>query len=80
MKYATKLMVVPFVNLQNPKDKQLSDLDTKMSDILQNNKISIDDKVKIYKKTLDSFMLAYEKINPTEINPRINKFRSKRRY
>ena len=42
MKFATKLMVVPYVNkLEDPVDKYLFDLDIEMSEILERKDISI---------------------------------------
>ena len=57
MKYANKLMVVPFVNkLQDPEEKYLTDLDNEMSSILKNDKYSIEEKVKNYNKILSKFI------------------------
>ena len=57
MKYANKLMVVPFVNkLQDPEEKYLTDLDNEMSSILKNDKYSIEEKVKNYNKVLSKFI------------------------
>ena len=46
MKYAKKMMVVPYVEptLEQPMQKNVSSLDTKMSDILKNSELSIDQK------------------------------------
>jgi hypothetical protein len=44
MKHATKMMVVPYVKpISKPIDNFIHDLDTEMSAILQNNKISVDE-------------------------------------
>ena len=69
MKFATKLMVVPYVNkLEDPVDKYLFDLDIEMSEILERKDISIEEKlhyiiklfknlcIKILQKTLRSFI------------------------
>src|SRR4051812_12070271 len=59
MQYATKLMVVPYVNkLENPAEKYVTDMDSEMSTILSNKNISIDDKVKLYTQILQRFRVV----------------------
>ena len=57
MKFATKLMVVPYVNkLEDPVDKYLFDLDIEMSEILERKDISIEEKLSLYNQALQKFM------------------------
>lgn len=67
MKYATKLMVVPYVpKLENPSEKYLVDLDSEMSKVLNDKNLQIDQKVKLYNQTLQRFMVNYDSpINAT---------------
>ena len=53
MKYANKLMVVPYVpRLENPQETKLFDLDDEMESILFDKTKSTCDKVKLYHQTL----------------------------
>ena len=61
MKYAKKLMVVPFVKkLENPSEKHLETLDTEMSEILHNTGLNADEKIKLYNTTLSRFSVNYD--------------------
>ena len=61
MKYAKKMMVIPFVKkLENPSEKFLENLDTEMTTILHTNNISVDEKIKLYNATLNRFKLNYD--------------------
>ena len=61
MKYAKKLMVVPFVKkLENPSEKFLENLDSEMTKILYKTNLSVDEKVKLYHATLNRFKVNYE--------------------
>ena len=58
MKYATKFMVVPYVpRLENSDEKFLTNLDSEMSRILTNQKMSTDEKVKMYNQALQRFII-----------------------
>jgi hypothetical protein len=59
MKYSNKFMLVPFVNKQqqhSPEEKYLNNLDTEMSNILNNKKLSTSDKLKQYNHTLNLYI------------------------
>ena len=61
MKYAKKMMVIPFVKkLENPSEKFLENLDTEMTTILHTNNISVDEKIKLYNATLNRFKVNYD--------------------
>lgn len=62
MKYAKKMIVVPFIqaSIENPSEKYLVDLDNQMSKILTKNDSSIDDKIKLYAQTLIQFKQKYD--------------------
>ena len=61
MKFANKLMVVPFVNkIENPTEKYLVDLDDQMSSILLQKNVSIDEKVKLYSQALQKYLVNYD--------------------
>jgi hypothetical protein len=56
MKYATKLMVVPFVKkIEDPETKYVNDLDDGMSEILNNKSLSVTDKISRYNDLLNKF-------------------------
>lgn len=56
MKYATKLMVLPYMpKLENPEERYMFNLDAEMSKVLRNRKLSIDQKVKLYSSALERF-------------------------
>lgn len=65
MKFATKYMVVPFtqtggvMNIENPEEAQINKLDQDMSNILA-QKISLDEKLKLYTQTLARFASVYQ--------------------
>ena len=53
MKYATKLMVVPYVpRLENPQETQIFDLDKEMESILSDSSKSPCDKIKLFNQIL----------------------------
>ena len=54
MKYANKLMVVPYVPRinDNPKEKQILSIDQDMEEILKDKTISADQKVRLYNQAL----------------------------
>jgi hypothetical protein len=59
MKFATKLMVVPFVKtIENPQDSKVNELDDEMTNILS-SKMSLDEKIKTYNQTLYKFETHY---------------------
>ena len=61
MKFAKKFMVVPFVKqLENPDEKYLTDIDSDMSKILNQENLSVDQKLKLYNKALDKFNQHYD--------------------
>ena len=54
-------MVVPFVKqLENPDEKYLMDIDQDMSQILSQENLSIDQKVKLYNRALEKFTQHYD--------------------
>jgi hypothetical protein len=58
MKYATKLMVVPFVNrLEDPTEKYLNNLDEELSEILKRRDLAPDQKLKMYNTILGKFLI-----------------------
>lgn len=66
MKFAKKFMVVPYIKLQeNPDDKFVSDLDRDIGDILIDEKLATDEKVKLYNIALQKFNMNY---NPKPIS------------
>ncbi len=57
MKYAKKLMVVPFVkNLVDPVEN-LTGIDSEMSEILNNKNLTNDEKIKMYTAALNRFQI-----------------------
>ena len=53
MKYATKLMVVPYVpRIEVPQESKVLTLDDEIYDIINNKKLSVSDKVQLYNQTL----------------------------
>lgn len=71
MKYANKLMVVPYVNrLEKPIEKYLLNLDSLMSEIVNKKDMSVDEKVKKYAEALVRFRTNYtESIISEHQNP-----------
>ena len=57
MKYAKKMIVVPFVQgaIQNASEAHVAYLDKEMSDILNSNKLNTDEKFKLYSQALAKF-------------------------
>lgn len=58
MKYAKKMMLVPYTKNLNsqPAETKLLELDNQMSVILKNQALSVDDKVKLYNQALSKFI------------------------
>ena len=57
MKYANKMMMVPFVQpKEDPEDAKIRLLDNEMSAILTDKKFSFDDKIKLYNMTLAKYI------------------------
>ena len=64
MKYAHKLMVVPYVpRIENPAETQIFTLDEEMESILSDKTKSIDDKIKLYNQTLSKYNKTLENFN-----------------
>ena len=62
MKFATKLMVVPFQQkLSDAVDSRPVELDTKISTILNNPKLSLSEKLEQYKRAVGEFKIADNK-------------------
>ena len=76
MKYAKKFMVVPYIKLQeDPEQKHLSDLDRDIGDILTNNELPTDTKVKLYNIALQKYQKnskSTTKFNNNESIQKIN--------
>jgi hypothetical protein len=67
MKFAKKMMLVPFSNpLQDPDEKFLIDLDDKMGTILREKNLSVDEKVKSYNQILTQFINKKNNIVPID--------------
>ena len=61
MKYANKLMVVPYVpRLENPSETQIFSLDNEMELILHDKNKNVDEKVKMYNQILSKYMSTLE--------------------
>ncbi len=74
MKYAKKFMVVPFINLQeNPEAKFISELDRDMGDILIDDKLPTDEKVKLYNIALFKYNKNYNPQPQSEESSSLNK-------
>lgn len=78
-------MVVPYVNrLEDPVEKYLTNLDIEMSEILERQDISIDEKLALYNQALQKFMVknSTEKIevlqHPNDVVVEIKKENKKR--
>ena len=57
MKYANKLMVVPYVpRLENPSETQIFSLDNEMQQVLHDKNQHVDQKVKMYNQILSKYM------------------------
>jgi len=72
MKYAQKFMVVPFKEdvLESPEQKYLTNLDNYMQKIINNKKLSPDEKVKLYTDSLIRFVGQVDNVrdnSPTKI-------------
>lgn len=58
MKFATKLMVVPFVNrLEDPTERYLNNLDDELSSILKRHDLGNYEKLQMYNQVLSKFMI-----------------------
>lgn len=61
MKYANKLMVVPYTKaLEDPEQAKLVELDTNMSTILADKNTNLDEKIKLYNQTLARYMSKFK--------------------
>ena len=57
-------MVVPFVpRIENPKETQIFTLDNKMEKILNDKKLPVDSKVKLYNQTLENYNQSLNNYN-----------------
>ena len=64
MKYANKLMVVPYVpSIENPNENQIFDLDKEMELILHDKTKTIDEKVKLYNQQLSKYIKTVDQYN-----------------
>ena len=64
MKYANKLMVVPYVpHIDNPTQTQIFTLDQEMEEILYDKGKNVDEKVKLYNQALNKYNKAVENFN-----------------
>ena len=67
-------MVVPYINLQeDPNNKYLSDLDKSIGDILVNEKLAVDEKVKLYNSAIHKFQNNYNLVPQSSENTALNK-------
>lgn len=67
-------MVVPYINLQeDPNNKYLSDLDKSIADILVNEKLAVDEKVKLYNSAIHKFQNNYNLVPQSSENTALNK-------
>lgn len=74
MKFAKKFMVVPYIKLQDdPNNTYLSNLDTEIGDILINEKLPVDSKIKLYNIALHKFQKKYNPISESAENLSLNK-------
>jgi hypothetical protein len=62
MKHAKKFRVVPYManNLQKPNENYIEALDNNMKNIIANNTLPDDYKVKLYHQNLNKFLLKYD--------------------
>ena len=71
MKYANKLMVVPYVpRIENPTEKQILSLDQEMELVLNDKNKQVDEKVKMYNQVLTKYISNLKKFNMTQDNQR----------
>ena len=69
MKYANKLMVVPYVpRLENASESQIFSLDNEMAQILNDKNKQVDEKVKLYNHILSKYMSSLENYNMSNVN------------
>ena len=69
MKHANKLMVVPYISkIDRQTDKYLIELDNNMSQVLTNQNLSVDQKIKLYNQTLQRFLINYTPLTEPLIN------------
>jgi hypothetical protein len=60
MEHTKKYLVVPYVkNIEKPSESYLHKLDQNMDEILYDNKLAPDIKLKLYSKNLNNFLLKY---------------------
>jgi hypothetical protein len=61
MNFTKKYLVVPYVqNLEKPSESHLENLNKNMTDIIQDKNIPSDQKIKLYNKNLNEFLLKYD--------------------
>ena len=64
MKFANKLMVVPYVpSIENPNETHIYDLDKEMELILHDKTKTIDEKVKLYNQQLSKYIKTVDQYN-----------------
>lgn len=65
MKYAKKMMLVPFVKNSNtpPTETKLIELDDQMNEILKDKSSKVDEKVKLYQQVLSKYIRHYDPNN-----------------
>ena len=69
MKFATKMMVVPYTHkVENQQHKYLTDLDLEMSQILSSTNLPVDDKIKLYDQTLRKFNTKFDQYSESDNN------------
>lgn len=59
MKYAKKMMLVPYVPPTTPEETKLGELDNQMSGIIKNKSFTDDEKIKLYNQALNKFIQLY---------------------
>lgn len=59
MKYAKKMMLVPYVPLTTPEETKLGELNNQMSGIIKNKSFTDDEKIKLYNQALNKFIQLY---------------------
>ena len=61
MEHTKKYLVVPYVkNIEKPSESYLQNINQNMDQILYDNKLAPDIKLKLYSKNLNNFLLKYD--------------------
>jgi len=61
MEHTKKYLVVPYVkNIEKPSESYLQNINQNMDEILYDNKLAPDIKLKLYSKKLNNFLLKYD--------------------